>query len=75
MIAEAISHLQVHTGKLFTAWFLGTITWASSATGVVGFLGACVGLIAGLMLIVIRWEDFVNSKPITKLRAWYRGAK
>lgn len=75
MIAETLSHLQLHTGKLFAAWILGTVTWVSQATNYIGLLGAFVGCFAGVMLVCIRWDDFVNSKPITRLRTWWSGTK
>jgi thiol:disulfide interchange protein len=67
-----VEHLRLHTGKLFGTWLLGMATWLTEwltqATNVVGFLGALVGLLAGVMLVVIRWDDFVNSKVILRLR-------
>lgn len=60
--------LKYHSGKLFGAWVIGTTTWIADATSFMGFVGATAGMVAGLMLVVIRWGDFVQSTPIAKLR-------
>lgn len=61
-------HLKDHTSKLFGTWILGTATWIAEAHTIIGLLGATLGLFAGLMLVVIRWDDFVDSTVMRRLR-------
>ena len=63
--------LRLHTGKLTGTWFVGVLTWVVEATNFIGLIGAFVGCIAGIMLVVIRWDDFWDSKPMKRLRSWF----
>lgn len=66
-----IDSFKDHTGKLTGTWLVGLLTWVSGATNFVGLLGALVGLGAGIMLVAIRWDDFVNSKPVKRILALF----
>lgn len=67
-----IADLKYHSGKLFGTWAIGTVTWVTDATSVIGFLGACAGAVAGIMLVIIRWDDFVQSSVVKRLIRWRR---
>lgn len=56
-----LDNLKDHAGKLTGTWILGTVTWISETTNIIGMLGAFVGLLAGVMLVAIRWKDFTES--------------
>ena len=68
-------HLKIHTGKLLATWLVGTVTWLAEATQVIGFLGAIVGFVAGAMLVAIRWDDFMDSNVMRRLRGLPRKEK
>lgn len=59
-----IDSLRERTGSLFGINVVGVITWVVESTNVVGLLAALVGLAAGIMLVAIRWADFMASKPV-----------
>ena len=61
-----------HTGKLFSINILGTMTWLVESTNLLGFIGAVMAVMAGVMLVCIRWADFVASKPVQAFLAWRR---
>lgn len=67
-----MTDLKYHSGKLFGTWVIGTTTWIADATSFIGFVGAAAGMLAGIMLVVIRWSDFVKSSPIVKMRGLIR---
>lgn len=64
--------LKEHTTGITSTWLLGLITWISSATNYIGLIGAFVGAVAGIMLVSIRWDDFMKSKPVRLLSAVIR---
>lgn len=66
-----LEHFRDHTGKLTGAWTIGTLTWVAEATTVVGFIGAALGAAAGLMLVLIRWDDFTKTESYRKIRSWF----
>ena len=68
---HAIDVFRDHTGKLFGVNILGVITWVAESTNVIGLIGAVAGLAAAVMLICIRWGDFVASKPVQFLLEWW----
>ena len=64
-----IESLRERTGSLFGINIIGTITWVVESTNVIGLFAAVVGLAAGVMLVCIRWSDFMASKPVQ----WIKG--
>lgn len=64
-----IDSLKERTGSLFGINIIGTLTWVVESTNVIGLFAAVVGLAAGVMLVCIRWSDFMASKPIL----WAKG--
>lgn len=70
-----IELLKPHTPILFGTWTMGVITWITTATNFVGFLGAVVGLVAGVMLILTRWDDFWDCNPMRFFRGLPRKEK
>lgn len=64
-----------HTGKLFSINVVGTMTWIVESTNVFGLLAAVVGLAAGVMLVCIRWGDFMASKPVQWIKARWASHK
>ena len=64
-----IDSLRERTGSLFGINIIGTLTWVVESTNVIGLFAAVVGLAAGVMLVCIRWSDFMASKPIL----WAKG--
>ena len=66
--------LKLNSGKITGTWFVGTLTWIIDATHFIGLLGAVVGLVAGVMLVIIRWDDFWNCKSMKAIRRKF-GAK
>lgn len=59
-----IDSLRERTGSLFGLNIIGTLTWVVESTNVIGLFAAVVGLGAGVMLVCIRWGDFMASKPV-----------
>lgn len=70
-----IEHLKIHTDKFFGTWVVGTMAWVVEATNIIGMLGAAVGLFAGVMLVVIRWDDFIQSRPVKALVSFFSKRK
>ena len=64
-----IDSLRERTGSLFGLNIIGTLTWVVESTNIIGLLAAMVGLAAGVMLVCIRWQDFMASKPVQ----WIKG--
>ena len=54
---------------LFKIFLTAEITWVVNLTNVIGLIAALVGLMAVVMLVCIRWEDFTKSKPYRWLAA------
>jgi hypothetical protein len=59
-----LTSLKERTGSLFGLNIMGVVTWVAESTNIVGLIGAMVGLLAGVMLVCIRWNDFVASRPV-----------
>jgi hypothetical protein len=70
-----LESLRERTGSLFGINVFGVITWVVESTNVVGLLAALVGLAAGIMLVAIRWSDFVASKPVQWVKARWASRK
>lgn len=64
-----ILSLKERTGSLLGLNIIGTLTWVVESTNIIGLFAAMVGLAAGVMLVCIRWNDFMASKPVT----WIKG--
>ncbi len=64
-----IDSLRERTGSLFGLNIIGTLTWVVESTNIIGLFAAMVGLVAGIMLVAIRWGDFMASKPVL----WIKG--
>ena len=64
-----IDSLRERTGSLFGLNIIGTLTWVVESTNIIGLFAAMVGLAAGIMLVCIRWGDFMASKPVQWIKA------
>jgi hypothetical protein len=54
---------------------VGTIAWLAELSTIFGFIAAMMGAIAGVMLVCIRWKDWMQSMPVqavlTRWRRWF----
>lgn len=68
--------LKSHTATLAGTYVVGMLTWLVELDKWVGRIGLWAGTAAAIMLIVIRWDDFMTSKIVCRwrerLKRWFR---
>lgn len=58
--------------KLFSTHVVAVAVWIENTQNVFGLLGAIAGFFSAVMLIVINWDAFMESKAVKLVRSFFK---